>query len=110
MECEVCGKTMYWCLGHTPYRVISDRSPGGQGNQEAGKGRVPNLNINDWVLVDEPGHLLGGVRKDGSVFVNVGLEELLAIAPQWPTTAEAIINLARLAFQAGVNSVEEARS
>lgn len=21
MLCDICGKTMYWCLGHAPYRV-----------------------------------------------------------------------------------------
>lgn len=21
MVCEVCGKTIYWCLGHPPYHV-----------------------------------------------------------------------------------------
>ena len=21
MECDICGKTLYWCLGHAPYRV-----------------------------------------------------------------------------------------
>ena len=20
MVCDICGKTMYWCIGHAPYR------------------------------------------------------------------------------------------
>lgn len=27
MVCDICGKTLYWCLGHAPYRFETPYRP-----------------------------------------------------------------------------------
>lgn len=36
MVCEICGKTMFWCLGHPPYRFALSspvQAPEGEENR-----------------------------------------------------------------------------
>lgn len=36
MECDICGKTLYWCLGHAPYRVeVPVHQSEGRGSDDA---------------------------------------------------------------------------